>query len=329
MRHQAAWLLITLACCVLLAPLAGDAQPRAKVPRIGILTPASEASTPVFEAFRQGLRELGYVEGQNIVLEFRLAAGRADRLPDLAAELARLKVDIILTDGGTAAAQAAQHATTTIPIVMATVGDPVQAGLIANLARPGGNVTGLTLLAPGLNGKRLELLKESVPGVAHVAVLWNPTNPAATQYLRETEGAAPSLQLQLQPLEVPGPDAIEAAVGAAVKGQADALITLPDAMLSNQRTQIADLAAKHRLPALFPEREFVDAGGLLSYGPSVPANFHRAAAFVDKILKGAKPADLPVEQPSRFELVINLKTAKALGLIIPPSLLFQADVVIQ
>jgi putative ABC transport system substrate-binding protein len=266
-----------------LAPLAGDAQPRAKVPRIGILTPASEASTPVFEAFRQGLRELGYVEGQNIVLEFRLAAGRADRLPDLAAELARLKVDIILTDGGTAAAQAAQHATTTIPIVMATVGDPVQAGLIANLARPGGNVTGLTLLAPGLNGKRLELLKESVPGVAHVAVLWNPTNPAATQYLRETEGAAPSLQLQLQPLEVPGPDAIEAAVGAAVKGQADALITLPDAMLSNQRTQIADLAAKHRLPALFPEREFVDAGGLLSYGPSVPANFHRAATYVDKI----------------------------------------------
>jgi putative tryptophan/tyrosine transport system substrate-binding protein len=327
-RHQAAWLLSSLTLSILLAPLAGDAQPPAKVPRIGILTPAAEASTPLFEAFRQGLRELGYVEGQNIVLEFRLAAGWMDRLQDLAAELARLKVDVILTDSP-AATQAAKHATTTIPIVGATVGDPVQAGLIASLARPGGNVTGLTLLVPGLNGKRLELLKEAVPGVAQVAVLWNPTNPAATQYLRETEAAAPSLHLRLQALEVPGPDMIEAAFAAATKGQADALVTLPDAMLWNQRTKVADLAAQHRLPALFPEREFVDAGGLLSYGPSVPANFHRAAVFVDKILKGGKPADLPVEQPSRFELVINLKTAKALGLIIPPALLFQADVVIQ
>ena len=282
MRHRATWLLITLACCVLLAPLAGDAQPLAKVPRIGILTPASEASTPAFEAFQRGPRELGYVEGQNIVLEFRLAAGWMDRLPDLATQLTRRKVDVILTDSP-AAAQAAKHATTTIPIVMATVGDPVHAGLIASLARPGGNVTGLTLLAPGLNGKRLELLKEAVPGVAQVAVMWNPTNPAAMQYLRETEAAATSLRLRLQALEVPGPDTIEAAFAAATKGQADALITVPDAMLWNQRTTMADLAAQHRLPALFPEREFVDAGGLLSYGPSVPANFHRAATYVDKI----------------------------------------------
>jgi putative ABC transport system substrate-binding protein len=327
-RYQAAWLLIILALSRLLAPLAGDAQPPAKISKIGILSPAAEPSTLLFEAFRRGLRELGYVEGQNIVLEFRWAAGWMDRLPDLAAELARLKVDVILTDSP-AATQAAKHATTTIPIVMATVGDAVQAGLIASLARPGENVTGLTLLAPGLNGKRLELLTAAVPGVAQVAVLWNPTNPAAMQYLRETEAAASSLHLRLQALEVPGRDTIEAAFAAATKGQADALVTLPDAIVWNQRTKVADLAAQHRLPAPFPEREFVDAGGLLSYGPSVPANFHRAAVFVDKIVKGAKPADLPVEQPSRFELVINLKTAKALGLTIPPPLLFQADMVIQ
>jgi putative tryptophan/tyrosine transport system substrate-binding protein len=321
-------LLVTCALGFLVIPLAAEAQPPVKGPRISILTPATEASTPVFEAFRQGLHELGYVEGQNIVLEFRLAAGRLDRLRDLAAELVQRQVDVILTDSA-AAAQAAKHATTTIPIVMATGGDPVQSGLVASLARPGGNLTGLTLLARELNGKRLELLKEAVPGVTHVAVLWNPTSLAAMGDLSEADAAAQALHLQLHALEVPGPEAIETAFAAATKGQADALITLADAMLWNQRTKVADLAAQHRLPALFPEREFVDAGGLLSYGPSVPANFHRAATFVDRILKGAKPGDLPIERPMKFELVINLKTAQALGLTIPPTLLFQANEVIR
>ena len=226
------------------------------------------------------------------------------------------------------ATQVAKHATTTIPIVMAASSDPVQGGLVASLARPGGNITGMALLAPELSGKRLELLQEVVPRVAQVAVLWNPRNPVAAN-VRATEAAAQALHLQLHLVEVPGPEALEAAFETARQGHADALITLPDAMLWNQRLQVVGLAAQHRLPALFPEREFVDAGGLLSYGPSVPASFHRAATYVDKILKGTKPADLPVEQPIKFELVINLKTAKALGLTIPPTLLFQADEVIQ
>ena len=327
MRLNIIGLLVTCAFSLLTAPLAAQVQAPAKVPRIGILSPAAEASTPLFEAFRQGLRELGYVEGQNIVLEFRLAAGRAERLRDLVAELVRLKVEVILTDTMTAT-QVAKEATTMIPIVMAASSDPVQGGLVASLAQPGGNITGMALLAPELSGKRLELLKEVVPRAAQVAVLWNPRNPVAGN-LRETEAAAQALHLQLHLVEVPGAEALEAAFDTAMKGRADALITLPDAMLWNQRLQVASLAAKHRLPALFPEREFVDAGGLLSYGPSVPASFHRAATYVDKLLKGAKPADLPVEQPTKFELVINLKTAQALGLTIPPTLLFQADKVIQ
>jgi putative ABC transport system substrate-binding protein len=312
---------------LLVAPLTAEAQPPTQVHRIGILSPAAEASTPLFEAFRQGLRELGYVEGQNMVLEFRLAAGRAERLRDLAAELVQLQVEVILTDTMTAT-QVAKEATTTIPIVMASSSDPVQGGLVASLARPGGNITGMALLAPELSGKRLELLQEVVPRVAQVAVLWNPKNPVAAN-VRATEAAAQALHLQLHLVEVPGPEALEAAFETARQGHADALITLPDAMLWNQRLQVVGLAAQHRLPALFPEREFVDAGGLLSYGPSVPASFHRAATYVDKILKGTKPADLPVEQPMKFELVINLKTAKALGLTIPPTLLFQADEVIR
>ena len=320
-------LLVTCVFSMITAPLATKAQVSAQVPRIGILSPAAEAFTPVFEAFRQGLRELGYVEGQNIVLEFRLAAGRAERLRALAAELVRLKVDVILTDTMTAT-RVAKEATTTIPIVMASSSDPVQGGLVASLAQPGGNITGMALLAPELSGKRLELLKEVVPRLAQVAVLWNPKNPVAGN-LRATEAAAQALHLQLHLVEVPGAEALEAAFDAAMQEGADALITLPDAMLWNQRLQVAGLAAKHRLPALFPEREFVDAGGLLSYGPSVPASFHRAATYVDKLLKGAKPADLPVEQPTKFELVINLKTAKALGMTMPPSLLLLADEVIQ
>ena len=245
----------------------------------------------------------------------------------LAAELVQLQVEVILTDTMTAT-QVAKEATTTIPIVMASSSDPVQGGLVASLARPGGNITGLALLAPELSGKRLELLKEVVPRVAQVAVLWNPRNPVAAN-VRATEAAARALHLQLHLVEVPGPEALEAAFETARQGHADALITLPDAMLWNQRLQVVGLAAQHRLPALFPEREFVDAGGLLSYGPSVPASFHRAAIYVDKLLKGAKPADLPVEQPTKFELVINLKTAEALGLTIPPTLLFRADEVIR
>jgi len=320
-------LLVLLALGLLWGLLCSDAQPPTKVHRIGILSPAAEASTPLFEAFRQGLHELGYVEGQNMVLEFRLAAGRAERLRDLAAELVQLQVEVILTDTMTAT-QVAKEATMTIPIVMASSSDPVQGGLVASLARPGGNITGMALLAPELSGKRLELLQEVVPRVAQVAVLWNPRNPVAAN-VRATEAAAQALHLQLHLVEVPGPEALEAAFETARQGHADALITLPDAMLWNQRLQVVGLAAQHRLPALFPEREFVDAGGLLSYGPSVPASFHRAATYVDKILKGTKPADLPVEQPIKFELVINLKTAKALGLTIPPTLLFQADEVIQ
>jgi putative ABC transport system substrate-binding protein len=324
-------LLVTLALGLLVA--AAEAPPRGKVFRIGWLSAfPPDAVGPHGHsraAFRQGLREHGWIEGQNLVIEWRYGEGTLKQLPPLAAELVRLGVDVLVTGGGEPAIRALKQATSTIPIVMAVSADPVATGLVASLARPGGNITGLTLQAPELNGKRLELLREALPRVAHVAVLWNPTSLAATQYLSEAEAAAQALHLQLQPLEVPGPETIEAAFAAATKGQADALITLPDAMLWNQRTQIADLAAQHRLPALFPEREFVDAGGLLSYGPSVPANFHRAATYVDKILKGAKPADLPVEQPSRFELVINLKIAKTLGLTIPPTLLFQADVVIQ
>jgi putative ABC transport system substrate-binding protein len=317
-----------LAFGLLTVTLAAHAQPVGKVARIGILTPASEASISLFEAFRQGLRELGYVEGQNILLEFRLAAGRTERLPTFAAELVQLPVDVLVTDSP-AAAQAAKNATATIPIVMATVSDPVRSGLVASLARPGGNVTGLALFATELSGKRLELLREALPGVTQVAVLWNPTNPVAQYFLREAEVAAQALRLQLRPVEVPSPDEIEAAFVAMIRAGVDAFVTLNDAMLWNQRRRIADLAAQHRLPALFPEREFVEAGGLMAYGPSVPANFHRAAAYVDKILKGAKPADLPVEQPAKFELVINLKTAATLGLTIPPILLFQADEVIR
>jgi len=321
-------LLMMLALGLLTATLAAHAQPVGKVARIGILTPAAEASTPVFDAFRQGLRELGYVEGKNITLEFRFAAGRAERLPALAAELVQLPVDVILTDTG-AAAQAAKNATTTIPIVMGTSGDPVRTGLVTSLARPGGNVTGLTLHAPELSGKRLELLREAMPGVTRVAVLWNPASSPQHHDLRVSEAAAQTLHLHLRPVEVSSPDEIEAAFATVTSAGADVLVTLADAMLWNQRRRIADLAAHNRLPTFFPEREFVEAGGLMAYGSNVPANFHRAAAYVDKILKGTKPADLPVEQPAKIELVINLKTAAMLGLTIPPTLLFRADEVLR
>jgi putative tryptophan/tyrosine transport system substrate-binding protein len=246
----------------------------------------------------------------------------------LAAQLVSLPVDLIVADTSTAD-HAAQHATTTIPIVTVTSTDPVPRGLVTSLARPGGNVTGVTLQAPELNGKRLQLLKEAVPGATSVVIFWNPQGIVHPQLLREAEVAAHALQLQLRPIGVRAPDDLEAAFGAAAQGRTDALITFPSGMLWNHRARVVQLAAGHRLPALYPEREFVDAGGLMSYGPSVPRNFRRAATYMDKILRGANPADLPVEQPTTFELVVHLKTAQALGLTIPPTLLFQADEVIR
>ncbi len=324
-------LLVALALGILAAPLAADAQQVGKIPRIGVLLGASrETALHNVEAFRQGLRELGYVEGQNLAIEWRYAEGKVERFPDLAAELARLKVDVIVA-GPNASGLAAKNATRTIPIVTVLLGDPVGEGFVASLARPGGNITGLTVTAsPQIYGKHLQLLKEALPKVSGVAVLWNPGNPAHTLMLREAEVAAQALGLKLQLLEARGPDNFESALAAMTRERAGALLVLtPDLMFFQHRTRLADLAAKRRLPTMFGIRDFVEAGGLMAYGTNIRENFRRAATFVDKILKGAKPADLPVEQPTRFELVINLKTAKALGLTIPWSLLLRADQVIE
>jgi putative ABC transport system substrate-binding protein len=319
----------TLACGLLAAPLAAEAQPAGKVHRIGVLEPTSMVlNAPNIEAFRQGLRELGYVEGRNYIIEYRSADGRSERFPDLATELIRLKVDVILTRG-TPAVLAAKNATGTIPVVMAASGDPVLSGVVTSLARPGGNVTGLSAIVVEVSGKRLEVLREVVPGVSRIAVLFNMSNPNDALQWKETEIAASSLRVQLQLLDVRKPGDFGPAVDAAVKQRAGALVVGADALTWANHRPIVDLAAKHRLPAIYVAREFVDAGGLMGYGVSYPHLYHRAASFVDKILKGAKPADLPVEQPTKFELVINLKTAKALGLTIPPSLLQRADEVIQ
>jgi putative tryptophan/tyrosine transport system substrate-binding protein len=317
-------LLMTLAFGLLWAPLAAEAQPRSKVPRIGILTPVAEASTPLWEAFRHGLRDLSYVEGQTIVLEYRFAAGQTERLPALAAELVQLPVDLLVTNSGPGA-QAAKEATDTIPIVTATSGHYV----VGSLARPGGNITGLTLMTPELGGKRLELLKEVLPQVSRVAVLQNVGNPVSADELREIEATARRLGLQLHALAIRHPDAVDRVFAAMTREGAEVLLVLADAVFWNHRTRLVALAAQHRLPAVFDAREFAEVGGLMTYGPSVPDSYRRAATYVDKILKGAKPADLPVEQPTTFELVINLKTAEALGLTIPPALLFQADEVIR
>jgi putative ABC transport system substrate-binding protein len=309
----------------LTAPLAGAAQQPKKVSRIGYL---ADPSGPTVEAFRHGLREFGYVEGQNITLEYRWSGGKIDRFPALAAELVQLKVDIIVV-ASTPAGLAAKHATTTIPIVMAAGGDPVGSGLVGSLARPGGNITGLSNLAEDLIAKLLELLKAAIPTVSRVAVLANPDNRVHPTFLKEIEGAARTLSVVLSPLEARGPDELEGAFTRAIRERAGALIVLPDPMFVSHRAPIVSLAAKKRLPTIYGFREFVDAGGLMSYGVNLQDNFRRAAGYVDKILKGAKPADLPVEQPTKFELVINMKTAKALGLTIPRSLLLRADEVIQ
>jgi putative tryptophan/tyrosine transport system substrate-binding protein len=311
------------------APLAAEAQPSAKVPRIGLLSVLSPAlGESKAESFRQGLRELGYIEGQNFLLESRWAEGHRERLADFAADLVRLQVAVIVTES-TPSALAAKQATDTIPIVMTTGGDPVAAGLVASLARPGGTVTGLTMFTPELSGTRLRLLKEAFPQTLLVAVLWKAENPGLAGPLEETQAAAHALGLQLHSIEVRTPSDLDLAFEAMARTRPSALITLADGMLVDNRARIVAFAAKSRLPAIFPDRDFAEAGGLMTYGPNLSANFRRAAAFVDKILKGAKPADLPVERPMTFELVINLKTAKALGLTIPPTLLFQADEVIQ
>ncbi|TMA90486.1 MAG: ABC transporter substrate-binding protein [Deltaproteobacteria bacterium] len=305
------------------------AQQPGKVPRIGILPPGPISErVHLWEAFRQGLRKLGYVEGQNIILVFPSGEVKPERLPHLAAELVSLKVDVIVA-AAIVAVQAAKEATKTIPIVMPVASDAVETGLVASLARPGGNITGLTLISSQLSGKRLELLKEVVPRLSRLAVLSNPTSAAVPPQMRETEVTARALGVQLQPLEVRGPDDFERVFQAATKERAGALITLDDALLFTQRTRIVKLAAKSRLPAIYGFREFVDAGGLMSYAANTSDMYRRAAAFVDKILKGAKPADLPVEQPTKFEFVINLKAAKQIGLTIPPNVLTRGDKVIK
>jgi|SRR5215831_13934923 len=314
---------------VLAAPLAAETQPAGTVRRIGYLAAGSaKVNVNYVDAFRQGLRELGWVEGQNIVVEYRHAEGRFDRLPDLAAELIRLRVELIFATP-TPAAVAARNATRTIPIVMRGVGDPVELGLIESLARPGGNVTGLSY-SVGMEtfGKSLELLKEAVPKVRRVAILSNPDNPAHARAVDTLKGTARSLALQLQLLQARGPDALDGAFAAMAKERVGALFVVADSMLFLHRARLADLAVKGRLPSMHGYREDVEAGGLMSYGPSFVPQFKQSAVYVDKILKGARPADLPVEQPTKFELVINLKTAKALGLTIPQSLLVRADEII-
>ena len=314
---------------VLSAPLTATAQAPAKVPRIGYLSPRSLAETaPLLESFRQGLRELGSVEGQTIAIEYRFAEGRPERLPALAAELVRLKVDVIVT-AASPAPEAAKQATSTIPIVFTVSADPVAVGLVASLARPGGNITGLANMAPDVVGKQLELLKEVVPKVSRVAVLRNPNNPGQSVVLREAEGAARTLGLQLHIVPARTPTEIETAFAAMRSQRAGGVLVVRDGLFLAQRTQIATLAAKSRLPAVYSFRDQVEAGGLMAYGANSPQMYRRAATYVDKILKGAKPADLPVEQPTKFEFVINLKTANALGLKIPQSLLGRADEVIQ
>ena len=319
-----------LLLALLLAPLAADAQEykAGKIWRVGVLRLGS-APDPYVDGLRQGLRELGYVEGQNIVLEYRWAVGRVERLADLARELVALHVDVIVAGGGTAAVQAAKNATSTIPIVTPGVADPVKSGLVPSLAHPGGNVTGLALPTTALDTARLRLLKEAIPRLSRVAVLWNPPHPLHGLSLRELAGVARSLRMQIQPLEVWVPEHFEIAFEATRRGYAEAVMVLASPMHYLHLRQIADLAMKHHLPATSDFREFADAGGLMAYGPSFPDLYRRAARYVDQILKGAKPADLPVEQPTKFELIINLKTAKALGLTIPQSLLLRADQVIE
>jgi len=318
-----------LAAGLLAAPLTAEAQAPAKVPRVGyVFSRAPSEAHRLWDAARQGLRELGYVEGQNIALEVRWAEGRYERLPELVAEMVRFNVDVLVV-ASTPGALAVKNATRTIPVVMVAVSDPVGSGLVASLARPGSNFTGLGMLNPEISGKRSELLKESLPGISRVAVLTNPGNPSHDRFWKETQAAARTLGLQLQSIKVRAPENFDEAFQAAAAGRAEAMLAFDDPMLLSSRARFVALAAKHRLPTMYGLREFPDAGGLLSYGPNLLDQYRRTATYVDRILKGAKPADLAVEQPTKFDLVINLKTAKALGLTIPPSVLQRADQVIE
>ncbi len=323
-------LIVALGAGALAAPLACFAQQQpAKFARIGFLgnsTAALEAN--LIGPFREGLRDLGYVEGRNILIEYRWAEGKYERFPALIAELIAMKVDVIVT-AGTPATLAVKKATTSAPLVMVAVGDPVGTGIVASLARPGGNITGLSSIAPELEGKRLELLREVSPKLSHVAVFWNPVNAFHTSAMKQVRAAAQAMRINVLPLAVGKAEELEGAFAAIVKERPDALLVLADRIFLHNRARMMDFAAKNRLPSVNAYRELVEAGGLMSFGPSYPGMHRRAAYFVDKILRGAKPADLPVEQPATFELVNNLKTAKALGIKIPQSVLLRADQVIE
>jgi putative tryptophan/tyrosine transport system substrate-binding protein len=322
---------ILVAVVLLALGVIADAQQPKKATRIGYLLPGDATSESArIEGVRLALRERGYVEGQNIAIEYRYAEGNGDRFSELGVELVRLKVDIIVVSGGNTPVRAVKNSTKTIPIVMADGSDPVEAGLVESLARPGGNVTGITTFARELGGKRLELLKEAVPKVARVAVLYNPANRAQTIVVKEIlPVAARALKLSIQPWEIRAADDFEKVFAATGKQRPDALYVTGGAQMNNNQKKIVDLALKSRLPSMYVNREYVDAGGLMSYGADIADSYRRVAYYVDKILKGAKPADLPVEQPKKFELVINLKTAKQIGLTIPQSMLYRADKVIK
>ena len=327
MRLRVVQVVIVVTLTFLIAPPAAEAQP-VKAPRVGLLSLGSAEPSPFFEALRQGLRERGWVEGENIFFEDRSTVGHYSRLADVAAELVRLKIDVIVTAGGTAT-QAARKATGTIPIVTVAGSDPVETGLATSLARPGGNVTGLTTSGRDLVAKRLELLKEALPGLSRIAVLWNSESRTELVSLRNAEAAAKLLGLNVQPVEARRAEDLEKAVASMVHHHAGAVAPVPSTLFRAHRARLDELAATHRLPSTFSEREYVEAGGLMSYGPDVKDSFRRLAVYVDKILKGGKPGDLPIEQPTKLELAINMKTARALGLTIPPSLLLRADRIIE
>ena len=312
---------------VLIAPLAAEGQEARKIPVIGYLIERS-GPTAFDEAFRLGLRELGYSEGRNVVVEYRWADGKAERLPALAAELVRLKVDVIVTSG-TPGGLAAKNATSTIPIVLASGGDFVADGLVASFSRPGANITGLSVFARELSGKRLEILKEAIPGMTRVAAAFNTLNPGTRSLFKETEAAATKFGLKVLPLDIHFPDGVERAFAEAVRLRVSAVVIISDGATIVHRAQLGSAALQHHLPTIFANKMYLEGGGLMSYGPDIIEVWRRAATYVDRILKGAKPADMPIEQPTKLELVINLKTAKALGLTIPPSLLLRADQVIE
>ena len=320
--------IVALVVTLAMGGAVAEAQQPAGIPRIGILIAGSASSYLLrVEALRQRLRELGYVEGKNIFIEYRYADGKLERLPDLAAELVRLKVDVIVTTGSNTLA--AKKASATIPIVFAVAGDPVGSGLVSSLARPGGNITGLSLMAPDLDGKRLELLKEAFPKVARVAFLWVPVDSRGNLALTEMEAAAKALGVKLQSLDVRSLDDFDSAFARAKREGAQALIATASPLINTQQRQVLDFAAKNRLPAMYETSEFVEAGGLMSYAPNFADLWRRAADFVDKILKGTKPADIPVEQPTKFEFIINLKAAKQIGVTIPSNVLARGDRVIR